>query len=157
MGKRIIEIFTDGGCWGNPGPGGWGAVLRCERQERTLSGFEAHTTNNRMEMTAAIEGLSALKQPCSVHLTTDSNYLKDGITKWIKGWKKNGWQTAGKAPVKNIDLWERLDDLIGIHEVQWLWIKGHSGQRENELADQLSQEAIKNFVSMHGKGLKAIQ
>jgi ribonuclease HI len=145
--KKFVEIFTDGGCRGNPGPGGWGAVLRFERQERTLSGYEANTTNNRMEMTAAIEALQALKQPCQVHLTTDSNYLKEGITKWIYGWKRNGWQTAAKEPVKNVDLWQKLDQLIIIHDVQWLWIKGHSGHRENEMADSLSQEAIKKFLA----------
>jgi len=143
---KIVEIFTDGGCWGNPGPGGWGAVLRYRNQEKTLFGSEAYTTNNRMEMTAAIEALTVLKQPCQVLITTDSTYLKDGITQWISGWKKNGWKTKDKALVKNIDLWKRLDQLVSNHQVQWAWIKGHVGHRENELADQLSQEGIKTFL-----------
>jgi len=147
MEKKFVEIFTDGGCSGNPGPGGWGAVLRYMEQERSLSGHEIHTTNNRMEMTAAIEALSALQQSCRVKLTTDSSYLKDGITKWIKGWKKNGWQTSTKTPVKNIDLWQKLDHLIGMHDISWHWIKGHSGHRENEMADQLSQKAIQQLLA----------
>lgn len=146
MKQELIEIFTDGGCWGNPGPGGWGALLRYKGQEKKLFGSEAYTTNNRMEMTAAIEALSALKQPCSVLLTTDSTYLKDGITGWIAGWKKNGWKTKEKGLVKNIDLWKRLDTLVSKHSVQWEWIKGHAGHRENELVDQLSQQAIKEFL-----------
>lgn len=143
---KFVEIFTDGGCWGNPGPGGWGAVLRCNKHERSFSGSEAYTTNNRMEMTAAIEGLALLKQRCRIVITTDSTYLKDGITKWIEGWKRNGWKTKEKSLVKNIDLWKRLDTLVSQHEVTWEWIKGHDGHRENELADSLSQQAIKAFL-----------
>lgn len=146
MSHNLIEIFTDGGCWGNPGPGGWGAILRCKGHEKTLFGSEPYTTNNRMEMTAAIEALLALKQPSQVLLTTDSTYLKDGITSWIYGWKKNGWKTKEKSLVKNIDLWKRLDLLINKHEVKWEWIKGHAGHRENEIADQLSQKAIREFL-----------
>lgn len=146
MSNKIVEIFTDGGCWGNPGPGGWGVVLRYMGQEKTLSGHEAYTSNNRMEMTAAIEGLSALKQPCKAVITTDSAYLKNGITEWIVGWKRNGWKTKDKALVKNIDLWKRLDLLASQHQVEWGWIKGHDGHRENELADQLSQQAIVKFL-----------
>jgi ribonuclease HI len=143
---KFVEIFTDGGCWGNPGPGGWGAVLRCCGHEKIFSGHQAYTTNNRMEMAAAIEGLSFLKHPCKVLITTDSAYLKDGITGWIEGWKRNGWKTKEKTLVKNIDLWKRLDQLISLHQVDWAWIKGHNGHRENELADQLSQKAIKEFL-----------
>lgn len=144
--EKVVEIFTDGGCWGNPGPGGWGVVLRCQGIEKTLFGHEAYTTNNRMEMMAAIEGLSALKFPCKVLICTDSAYLKDGITQWIAGWKKNGWKTKDKSFVKNIDLWKRLDLLVSKHHVQWEWIKGHNGHRENEIADQLSQKAIIAFL-----------
>jgi len=150
MNSNIVEIFTDGGCWGNPGPGGWGAVLRYQEREKNLSGSEAYTTNNRMEMTAAIEALAALKHPCKVKLTTDSNYLKDGITDWIAGWKRNGWKTKDKTLVKNIDLWKRLDSLVSQHSIEWSWIKGHTGHRENEMADQLSQEAIKTFLRSLG-------
>lgn len=143
--EKIVEIFTDGGCWGNPGPGGWGVLLRYLGKEKTLSGSDPLTTNNRMEMMGAIAGLEALKVPVKVTITTDSTYLKDGITKWIFGWKKNGWITQSKAPVKNIDLWMRLDLLIQKHEVQWAWTKGHAGHRENEIVDQLSQKAIKTL------------
>lgn len=147
MTKKVVEIFTDGGCWGNPGPGGWGAVLRFDNKEKTLSGCEAYTTNNRMEMTAAIEALTALKIPCQVLLVTDSSYLKEGITGWIEGWKKNGWKTKEKTLVKNIDLWKRLDTLIGKHQIEWSWTKGHAGHRENEMADNLAQNAIKDFIT----------
>lgn len=143
---ELVEIFTDGGCWGNPGPGGWGALLRCRGKEKQHFGSEAYTTNNRMEMMASIEGLSLLKCPCKVVITTDSAYLKSGITEWISGWKKNGWLTKEKTLVKNIDLWKRLDELVSKHEVEWAWIKGHAGHRENEIADQLSQKAIKDFL-----------
>ena len=145
-----VEIFTDGGCWGNPGPGGWGAVLRCHNVEKTFSGSEAYTTNNRMEMTAAIEGLTILIHRCKVLMTTDSSYLKDGITQWIAQWKKNGWKTKEKSLVKNIDLWKRLDLLMSRHDLEWAWVKGHAGHWENELADQLAQEAIKAFFSTLG-------
>ena len=146
MQDKKVEIFTDGGCWGNPGIGGWGAVLRCGGKEKTLSGMEAYTTNNRMEMTAAIESLAALKFPCKVIICTDSSYLKDGITSWIEGWKRNGWKKKEKTLVKNIDLWKRLDLLMNQHQVEWSWVKGHAGHRENEMADQLAQEAIKSYI-----------
>lgn len=148
--KKVVEIFTDGGCWGNPGPGGWGALLRCENTEKTLSGSEPYTTNNRMEMTAAIAGLTLLKQPCKVLITTDSSYLKDGITQWIANWKRNGWRTKEKSLVKNIDLWMQLDILMSRHDIQWAWVKGHAGHRENELADQLAQQAIKSYLQKLG-------
>jgi ribonuclease HI len=154
MSNKIVEIYTDGGCWGNPGPGGWGAVLRCQQKEKTLFGSEAYTTNNRMEMTAAIEALTALKAPCKVIITTDSAYLKDGITEWIAGWKRNGWKTKDNSFVKNIDLWKRLDALISHHSVEWAWVKGHAGHRENEIADQLSQEAIRSFLRSLGLQVK---
>ncbi|MFO1159298.1 MAG: ribonuclease HI [Reyranellaceae bacterium] len=142
MSNAKVEIFTDGACSGNPGPGGWGAVLRFGEHERELSGGERASTNNRMELMAAIAGLEALKRPCTVHLTTDSNYVRDGITKWIKGWKRNGWRTADKKPVKNMELWQRLDAARAPHEVHWHWVKGHSGHPENERADQLARDAI---------------
>jgi ribonuclease HI len=134
-----VEIFTDGACRGNPGPGGWAAILRYRRKEKELSGFAAATTNNRMEMTAAIEGLEALKRPCRVRLYSDSQYLRDGITKWINEWKRRGWRTAGKQPVKNIDLWQRLDAAAARHAVSWIWVRGHSGHPENERADALAR------------------
>ena len=134
-----VEIFTDGACAGNPGPGGWGALLRCRGVEKEISGGETETTNNRMEMMAAIAALEALTRPAEVALTTDSTYLRDGITSWIHGWKRNGWKTANKKPVKNQDLWRRLDDALSRHRVEWLWVKGHSGHPENERADQLAR------------------
>jgi ribonuclease HI len=140
-----VEIFTDGACSGNPGPGGWGAILRYGARERELSGAEPATTNNRMELMAAIAGLEALKRPCTVHLTTDSSYVRDGVTKWIHGWKRNGWRTADKKPVKNIELWQRLDAARAPHEVHWHWVKGHSGHPENERADQLARAAIQQM------------
>ena len=140
-----VEIFTDGACKGNPGPGGWGAVLRFRGKdgdkERELSGGETPTTNNRMEMMAAIEALKALKRPCHVILTTDSNYVRDGITKWIFGWQKNGWKTADKKPVKNAELWQELLTAIRPHRVEWKWVKGHAGHPENERADRLASDA----------------
>lgn len=139
---KEVEIFTDGACRGNPGPGGWGALLRYGGTEKPLFGGEAHTTNNRMELQAAIAGLEALKQPCQVDLTTDSQYVRLGITQWLKGWKQKGWKTAGKKPVKNIDLWQRLDELTQYHTVNWHWVKGHNGHRENEIADQLANRGI---------------
>ena len=142
MSHAKVEIFTDGACSGNPGPGGWGAILRYGGHERELSGAEPATTNNRMELMAAIAALEALKRPCTVHLTTDSNYVRDGVTKWIHGWKRNGWRTADKKPVKNIELWQRLDAARIAHEVHWHWVKGHSGHPENERADQLARDAI---------------
>ena len=142
-----VEIFTDGACSGNPGPGGWGTILRMGEKERELSGGEAATTNNRMELMAAIAGLEALQRPCRVRLTTDSKYVLDGATKWIKGWKKNGWKTADKKPVKNVDLWQRLDTAHALHKVDWRWVKGHSGHAENERVDELARAAIANLRS----------
>jgi len=134
-----IEIFTDGACLGNPGPGGWGVLLRWRGTERELSGGETETTNNRMELMAAIQGLEVLKRPSRVTLTTDSTYVKDGITKWIFTWKKNGWRSAAKKPVKNVDLWQRLDAAVAGHDVSWRWVKGHAGHAENELVDDLAR------------------
>jgi ribonuclease HI len=137
-----VEIFADGACSGNPGPGGWAAILRYRRVEKELSGSEPNTTNNRMEMVAAIKGLEALKRRCRVRLYSDSQYLRDGITKWIDGWKRRGWRTADNKPVKNIDLWQRLDCAAAGHEISWIWVKGHAGHRENERADALARAAI---------------
>ena len=142
---KEVEIFTDGACSGNPGPGGWGAILRYGDTERELSGGEDHTTNNRMELMAAISALEALKTPCKVILHTDSNYLKDGITKWIKNWKRNGWRTASKDPVKNAELWQRLEAALGRHEIHWKWVKGHAGHTENERADELARMGMAPF------------
>jgi len=133
-----VEIFTDGACKGNPGPGGWGAVLRSNGKERELSGGESPTTNNRMELMAAIQALNALKKPCHVQLWTDSNYVRDGITKWIHGWRRNGWKTADRKPVKNAELWQALLDASEPHRIEWHWVKGHAGHPENERADQLA-------------------
>ncbi|MCZ6868905.1 MAG: ribonuclease HI [Gammaproteobacteria bacterium] len=137
-----VEIFTDGACRGNPGPGGWGVLIRSNGEERELKGGESDTTNNRMELMAAIQALEALKQPCSVELTTDSEYVRRGITEWIATWKRRGWKTANKKPVKNEDLWRRLEDAGRSHEIKWRWVRGHSGHRENELADALANQAI---------------
>ena len=137
-----VEIWTDGACSGNPGPGGWGALLRFRDRERELSGGEAATTNNRMELVAAIEALNALKRPCNVMLHTDSRYVMDGITDWIRGWKARGWKTAAKKPVKNADLWQRLEAAADRHEVKWHWVKGHSGHPENERADELARQGL---------------
>ena len=133
-----VDIFTDGACRGNPGPGGWGALLRMGGKERELSGGEAPTTNNRMELMAAIEALKALKRPCRVQLYTDSVYVRDGITKWVHGWRKNGWRTADKKPVKNAELWQQLIDASAPHRVEWHWVKGHSGHVENDRVDALA-------------------
>ena len=141
------EIFTDGACRGNPGPGGWGAILRYGDTEKRLNGSATVTTNNRMELLAAIEALAALTRPSEVQLTTDSKYLQDGITKWVSKWKLNGWKTSNKQVVKNKDLWERLDKLAMIHTVDWHWVKGHSGHRDNELADQLANAAIDKMMN----------
>lgn len=140
--NNSVEIFTDGACKGNPGPGGWGALLRYKGQEKTLFGGEADTTNNRMEMMAVIEALRSLKRPCAVILTTDSVYVKNGITTWINGWKQKNWKTAAKKPVKNVDLWKQLDEEVARHDVDWHWVKGHSGHRENEIADQLANQGV---------------
>ena len=133
-----VEIFTDGACRGNPGPGGWAALIRSGTREQEISGGEALTTNNRMELTAAIEALNALKRPCRVELHTDSNYVRDGITKWIHAWQRNGWRTADKKPVKNADLWQQLLDAAARHQVRWHWVKGHSGHPENDRVDALA-------------------
>ncbi|MEE4661832.1 MAG: ribonuclease HI [Halieaceae bacterium] len=139
---KQVEAFTDGACRGNPGPGGWGVLLRFREQERELWGGEANTTNNRMELTAAIEALQALKEPCRVIVTTDSEYVRRGITEWLANWKARGWKTAAKKPVKNVDLWQKLDAENCRHDVTWRWVKGHSGHRENELADMLANRGI---------------
>lgn len=141
-----IEIFTDGGCRGNPGPGGWGALLRYNGHTKELKGAEAHTTNNQMELMAAIQAFEALKRPCKVKITTDSQYVKNGITQWMAGWKKKGWKTAANQPVKNQELWQRLDAAIAPHEVEWHWVKGHSGHPENERVDTLANEAIDELL-----------
>ena len=137
-----VELFTDGACQGNPGPGGWGVLLRYGGIEKELSGAEPATTNNRMELTAVIRGLEALKRPCRVLVTTDSQYVRNGITDWIRRWRRNGWRTADRQPVKNSDLWRRLDEVAAGHEVEWHWVKGHAGHPENERADRLATAAI---------------
>jgi ribonuclease HI len=136
-----VEIATDGACKGNPGPGGWGVVLRMGTTEKEMSGGEPLTTNNRMELTAAIEGLNALKRPCRVTLSTDSRYVMDGLTKWIHGWRRNGWKTADKKPVKNAELWQALIEAAAPHRVEWVWVKGHAGHPDNERADKLASDA----------------
>jgi ribonuclease HI len=143
--KKLVEIFTDGACSGNPGPGGWGAVLRYGEVEKEMSGGEPATTNNRMEMMAAIMAIEAVKRPCEIHLHTDSEYLRQGITTWIHSWKARGWKTADKKPVKNVDLWQRLELAIETHDVHWHWVKGHSGHVENERADELARLAIRQM------------
>ena len=142
MSDRRVIIHTDGACSGNPGPGGWGAILDWNEHRKEIKGGDPHTTNNRMELTAAIEALEALKRPCVVELHTDSQYLRQGITSWIKGWKRNGWRTADRKPVKSIDLWQRLAAARGQHDVRWHWVRGHSGHDLNERADALAREAI---------------
>ena len=137
-----VSIWTDGACSGNPGPGGWGAVLRYGAHEKELKGGEALTTNNRMELTAAIEALESLKRRCGVTLHTDSQYLRGGVSGWLEAWKRNGWRTAGRKPVKNEDLWRRLDEAAGRHDVEWLWVKGHAGDEHNERADWLAREGM---------------
>jgi len=143
--SEVIKIWTDGACLGNPGPGGWGALLRWNGHEKELSGGEAQTTNNRMELMAAIQALEALKRSSDVDLTTDSQYVRKGITEWMTNWKKNGWRTAARKPVKNDDLWRRLDLAVARHTVRWHWVKGHSGHLENERADELASSAAKEF------------
>ena len=143
--KKIVEIFTDGACSGNPGPGGWGAVLRYGEVEKEMNGGEPATTNNRMELMAAIMAIEAVKRPCEIHLHTDSEYLRQGITTWIHSWKARGWKTADKKPVKNVDLWQRLERAIETHDVHWHWVKGHSGHLENERADELARLAIRQM------------
>jgi ribonuclease HI len=141
-----VVIYTDGACSGNPGPGGWGAILIAGPNERELSGGEAHTTNNRMELMAAIQALEALNKPCRVELHTDSQYLRTGITEWIAGWKQRGWKTAAKAPVKNEDLWRRLDEARARHTVDWRWVRGHDGHPQNERADALARQGVKQVL-----------
>jgi ribonuclease HI len=140
-----VEIFTDGACKGNPGPGGWGVVIRAGAREKELNGGEPLTTNNRMELLAAIRGLEALKRPCRVQLYTDSTYVRDGITKWIHGWRKNGWRTADRKPVKNAELWQELVEAAAPHRVEWHWVKGHSGHAENDRADALACDGAAQF------------
>ena len=140
--SQTVEIYTDGACKGNPGPGGWGVLLRYGKHEKQLYGGERLTTNNRMELMAVIQGLRALKRHSRVRITTDSQYVKQGITQWIHNWKRNGWKTAARSPVKNADLWQALDSEAGKHEVEWRWVKGHAGHAENELADQLANRGI---------------
>jgi ribonuclease HI len=139
-------IYTDGACRGNPGPGGWGAILRHNGHEKTLYGAEPMTTNNRMELMAAIQALESLRRPCKVQLTTDSQYVQKGITEWLGNWKRRGWKTAAKKPVKNVDLWMRLDVAVAEHDIRWEWVRGHSGHPENELADTLANQAIDELL-----------
>jgi ribonuclease HI len=148
-----VQIFTDGACSGNPGPGGWGAIIRFGKREKELKGGEAVTTNNRMELMAAISALEALTRSCSVDVYTDSNYLRDGITKWIHTWRRNGWRTAEKKPVKNAELWQRLDRALGRHRIQWHWVRGHAGHAENERADALAREGMEPFKGFRSSTL----
>ncbi|MCF3630031.1 ribonuclease HI [Thalassospiraceae bacterium LMO-SO8] len=147
---EVIEIFTDGACSGNPGPGGWGVLMRWRDHEKELFGGEAQSTNNRMELMAAIQGIEAVSRPARIRLVTDSTYVKDGITKWIHGWKRNGWKTAAKKPVKNEDLWRRLDAALASHDVDWQWVKGHAGHAENERADELARRGITEIAGRAG-------
>ena len=150
MAEGRVIIHTDGACSGNPGPGGWGAVLQYGDKVKELKGGEPLTTNNRMELTAAIEALSALKRPCAVELHTDSQYVKNGLTSWINGWKRNGWRTADKKPVKNVELWQALDAAVERHTIDWRWVKGHNGDEFNERADQLANEGMAPFKPRRG-------
>lgn len=143
---KQITCFSDGSCLGNPGPGGWAVLLRYKTNEKVLSGAERHTTNNRMELMAAIEGLRAIKEACEVVMVTDSEYVKKGITEWMPKWKQNGWRTANRKPVKNADLWQALDEAVRDHQVTWQWVKGHSGHPENERVDQLARDAISKHI-----------
>ncbi|WP_277051810.1 ribonuclease HI [Zestomonas thermotolerans] len=145
--SELVEIFTDGACKGNPGPGGWGALLIYKGVEKELWGGEPETTNNRMELTAAIRGLAELKRPCQVRLVTDSEYVMRGITEWLPNWKKRGWKTAAKQPVKNADLWQQLDEQVGRHQVTWKWVRGHTGHHGNERADQLANRGVEEVRS----------
>ena len=147
MTQQPIEIFTDGACKGNPGPGGWGALLRLGENEKSLYGGELNTTNNRMELLAAIRGLEALKRTAVVVLTTDSQYVMKGVCEWMPNWKKRGWKTASKQPVKNADLWQQLDELVSQHQVEWRWVRGHTGHRENEIADELANLGVQHVLS----------
>ena len=139
---KTVSLYTDGACKGNPGKGGWGVLMRYGSHEKELFGGEAHTTNNRMELTAIIQGLAALKRPCAVVIYTDSQYVKNGMEQWIHGWKKNGWKTSSKQPVKNEDLWQQLDRLAAQHQIQWQWVRGHAGHTENERADALANQGV---------------
>ena len=140
--NKTVSLYTDGACKGNPGKGGWGVLMRYGNHEKELFGGEAHTTNNRMELTAIIQGLAALSRPCDVVIHTDSQYVKNGMEQWIHGWKKNGWKTAAKQPVKNEDLWRQLDQLAAQHQIQWQWVRGHAGHAENERADALANQGV---------------
>ena len=153
MSESVVEIFTDGACSGNPGPGGWGVLLKYGAKEKELFGGEPDTTNNRMELTAVIRALDALTRPVKVRLHTDSTYVMQGITKWIHGWKKNGWRTADKKPVKNLELWQALDAAVAQHKIDWHWVKGHNGDEMNERADQLANEGMAPFKPKKAKGL----
>ena len=147
MTESRVEIFTDGACRGNPGPGGWGAIIRSGAKETEINGAADETTNNRMELQAVISAFEKLTRKCEVHVTTDSRYVMDGIQQWLANWKRNGWKTAAKKPVKNEDLWQQLDNLVEQHVVTWEWVKGHSGHEENERVDQLANDAIDNLLS----------
>lgn len=149
---EVVELFTDGACRGNPGPGGWGVLMRYRDHEKSLYGGEADTTNNRMELMAAIQGLEALKRPCRVRLTTDSRYLKEGFTAWLSAWQRRGWRRADKNPVKNADLWQRLVAAASRHAIEWCWIKGHAGHPENERADALANQGIEQLLSGRSEG-----
>ena len=145
--NKTVSLYTDGACKGNPGKGGWGVLMRYGSHEKELFGGEAHTTNNRMELTAIIQGLAALNRPCAVVIYTDSQYVKNGMEQWIHGWKKNGWKTASKQPVKNEDLWRQLDQLAAQHQIQWQWVRGHTGHAENERADALANQGVASVSS----------
>lgn len=144
---QMVTIYTDGACRGNPGPGGWGAILECAGKEKELYGGEADTTNNRMELTAVIKALESLSRPCEITLFSDSKYVLQGITEWVHNWKKRGWRTANKKPVMNVDLWKQLDSLVPTHQIDWQWVKGHSGDPGNELADELANRGIDDLAT----------
>lgn len=152
--QKQITLYTDGSCLGNPGPGGYGVLLRYNQHEKTLSQGYKLTTNNRMELLAAIKGLEVLKEPCSIDIWTDSQYVRQGITSWMAGWKKNGWRTASRQPVKNQDLWQRLDAAASLHDIRWHWVKGHSGHPENEKVDQLAREAAESSNLLEDSGFE---
>ncbi len=154
MAKKAVQIFTDGSCLGNPGPGGYGAILIYGKHRKELSQGYKHTTNNRMELLAPIVALNCLHEPCEVDITTDSQYVKNGINQWIHNWRKNGWKTAAKKPVKNADLWQQLDDAVNRHQVRWHWVKGHSGHSENERCDDLAREAAESSNLLEDSGFK---
>lgn len=155
--EDTVTIYTDGACSGNPGPGGWGAILQWRGKEKTLTGAAAHTTNNIMELTAVVRALEALKRPMEVILVTDSRYLIDGITRWLERWKRNGWRTADKRPVKNEQLWRRLDELTRCHKVEWRWVKGHSGHQENERVDKLARAALTRGATTFSSNDEAVK